>query len=41
LVVMYIHRTSPYATGPVRLSAINSSTGGVADTAFVNVAIFR
>jgi hypothetical protein len=41
LVVMYIHRTSPYATGSVRLSAINSSTGGVADTAFVNVAIFR
>jgi hypothetical protein len=41
LVVMYIHRTSPYATGSVRLAAINSSTGGVADTAFVNVAILR
>ena len=41
LVAMYISRTSPYATGSIRLSAINTSNSSDADSAFVNVAIFR
>jgi hypothetical protein len=41
LVVMYVSRTSPYATGSIRLQGINSSGLSNTDTAFVNVAIFR
>ena len=41
LVVMYVHRTAPYATGSIRLAAINTATTGVADSAFINVAVFR
>ncbi len=41
LVVMYVARTSPYATGSIRLQGINSSGASNTDTAFVNVAIFR
>jgi hypothetical protein len=40
-VVMYVNRTSPYATGSIRLSGINSNGANSADSAFVNVAIFR
>jgi hypothetical protein len=41
LVSMYVHRTSPYASGSIRLQGINTSGASAADTAFVNVAIFR
>ncbi len=41
LVVMYVARTSPYATGSIRLQGINSSGASNTDTAFVNVSIFR
>jgi hypothetical protein len=41
LVVMYVCRTSPYAAGSIRLQGINTSGTTNADTAFVNVAVFR
>jgi hypothetical protein len=41
LVAMYVSRTSPYATGSIRLQGINSSGLSNTDTSFVNVAVFR
>lgn len=38
---MYVSRTSPYATGSIRLQAINTSGASNIDTAYVNVSIFR
>jgi len=38
---VFIHRTSPYQVGSIRLRIINIDNGGVADTAFVNATVFR